>query len=128
MAFKDEINKLIKEGKVKDAMELESKRQLQARGRTGGAPNIMSLMGVLMRARKNAPDKPDKDEPDKEDPPLPPLLDNGVDYANSRPKSNSWPDIIGFNFPKGAGKQYKDGGLVRGGGKAVKGRGRGKMV
>lgn len=128
MPFKDEIDKLIKEGKVGQAMKLESKRQLQAMGRTGGAPNIMSLMGVLARARKNAPDKPDKDEPEKEDPPLPPLVDNGVDYASGRPKSNSWSDIVAFNFPKGAGKQYKDGGLVRGGGCAAKGRGRGRIV
>lgn len=46
----------------------------------------------------------------------------------SRPKSNSWPDIVANYFPKGAGTQYKEGGLVRGGGKAVKGRGRGKFV
>lgn len=123
MPFKDEIDKLIKEGKVGQAMKLESKRQLQAMGRTGGFPNVMSLMAVLARARKNAPD-----EPPKEDPPLPPLVDNGVDYASGRPKSNSWSDIVAFNFPKGAGKQYKDGGLVRGGGCAAKGRGRGRIV
>lgn len=68
-------------------------------------------------------------KPDKEDPPLPPVDDDtDVDPSMGRPKSNSWPDIVAFNFPKGAGKYYKDGGLVRGGGKAVKGRGRGKIV
>ena len=51
-----------------------------------------------------------------------------VTPETARPKSNSWPHIVEFNFPKGAGKYYKDGGLVRGGGKATKGRGRGRMV
>lgn len=72
--------------------------------------------------------KPKPKPPEKEDPPLPPLDDENVDPSLARPKSNSWPDIVAFNFPKGAGKYYRDGGLVRGGGKAVKGRGRGKMV
>lgn len=68
------------------------------------------------------------DEDDKEDdgsgdgapPPVTPEV--------ARPKSNSWPDIVANYFPKGAGTQYKEGGLVRGGGKAVRGRGRGKFV
>ena len=63
------------------------------------------------------------DDPEKEDPPLPPL-----DPTSGRPASNNWPDIVKFYFPKGAGTQYKDGGLVRGGGCAAKGRGRGKIV
>lgn len=67
--------------------------------------------------------------PDKEDPELPPTDGDGdTESSIGRPKSNSWPDIVAFNFPTGAGKYYKDGGLVRGGGKAVKGRGRGKIV
>lgn len=58
--------------------------------------------------------------------------------------SNEWSDIVAHYFPKGAGNYYKeggkvsrskpasqtyaDGGLVRGGGKAQRGRGRGRMV
>lgn len=56
--------------------------------------------------------------------------------------SNDWEDIVDFYFPKGAGnyrdggkvkrskpaQTYAEGGLVRGGGKALRGRGRGKMV
>lgn len=56
--------------------------------------------------------------------------------------SNEWEDIVDHYFPKGAGnyrdggkvkrskpaQTYADGGLVRGGGKALRGRGRGKMV
>jgi len=71
------------------------------------------------------------DDSKKADPP--PVDDgNGGGGGNApligRPKSNSWEDIVAFNFPDGAGKYYKEGGLVRGGGKAVKGRGRGRMV
>lgn len=68
------------------------------------------------------------DEPDKKDPPLPPVDPPAPDPLSGRPASNNWPDIVKFYFPKGAGTQYKEGGLVRGGGKAVKGRGRGKFV
>lgn len=56
--------------------------------------------------------------------------------------SSDWDDIVSHYFPKGAGnyrdggkvkrskpaQTYADGGLVRGGGKALRGRGRGKMV
>lgn len=44
-----------------------------------------------------------------------------------RPKSNEWKDIVKAYFPKTGGDVYKDGGLVRGGGMAQRGRGRGKM-
>lgn len=69
-----------------------------------------------------------KDKPEKEDPPLPPTDGGTITPASGKPKSNSWPDIIAFNFPEGARKQYKDGGLVRGCGAATKGRGRGRIV
>lgn len=44
-----------------------------------------------------------------------------------RPKSNKWEDIVKAYFPKTGGNVYKDGGIVRGGGAAQRGRGRGKM-
>ena len=69
-----------------------------------------------------------KDEPDKENPPLPPVEPPTEDPASLRPASNNWPDIVKFYFPKGAGNQYKEGGLVRGGGKAQRGSGRGRIV
>lgn len=68
-------------------------------------------------------DKPDKEDPLPPSPPPPP-----EDPASLRPASNNWPDIVKFYFPKGAGTQYKDGGLVRGGGKAQRGSGRGRIV
>lgn len=54
--------------------------------------------------------------PDIENPPLPPVDGSRRDV---------WEDTVNFYFPKVG---MKDGGLVRGAGKAVKGRGRGKMV
>ena len=70
------------------------------------------------------------DEPKIEDPPLPPADggSGGTTPTESRPASNNWPDIVAHYFPKGAGTQYNEGGLVRGGGCAAKGRGRGKIV
>lgn len=68
------------------------------------------------------------DEPDKEDPPLPPVDPPAPDSLSGRPASNNWPDIVKFYFPKGAGTQYKEGGLVRGGGAAQRGKGRGRIV
>lgn len=62
------------------------------------------------------------DEPDKENPPPPPV-DPGTNPDGSR--RDVWEDTVGFYFPKVG---MKDGGLVRGGGKAQRGRGRGKMV
>lgn len=47
-------------------------------------------------------------------------------YVKGKPKSNNWSDIVGHYFPRGA-DNYKAGGLVRGGGVASKGRGRGRM-
>lgn len=44
-----------------------------------------------------------------------------------RPATNSWQDIVSAYFPKTGGNVYKEGGLVRGGGAAQRGRGRGKM-
>lgn len=68
------------------------------------------------------------DEPDKEDPLPPSPPPPPPDPASLRPASNNWPDIVKFYFPKGAGTQYKDGGLVRGGGAAQRGKGRGRIV
>ena len=93
-----------------------------------GAYVPYSLMFGLMGSRGKK-----KDEPKIEDPPLPPSDggsggSGGTTPTDSRPKSNSWPDIVAHYFPKGAGTQYNEGGLVRGGGCAAKGRGRGKIV
>lgn len=112
--------------------EFQKQFELGARAwkRNGGQGAYVpySLMFGMLGAGKKK-----KDEPKIEDPPLPPT-DGGSGGAgdtpttDSRPKSNSWPDIVAHYFPKGAGTQYKDGGLVRGGGCASKGRGRGKIV
>ena len=93
-----------------------------------GAYVPYSLIFGLMGSRGKK-----KDEPKIEDPPLPPSDggsggSDGTTPTDSRPKSNSWPDIVAHYFPKGAGTQYNEGGLVRGGGCAAKGRGRGKIV
>lgn len=114
---KNPIQEAIKAGKTGQAMKLELKRQALAARRTGGAPNIMSIMSVFSKARKNAPDREDDSDPTPDptpDPPLPP----------AKPISNNWEDIVGHYFPK---KTMKDGGLVRGGGVAQRGKGRGKM-
>lgn len=76
----------------------------------------------------NKPKPKPKPKPPKPEDPLPPTDDEDPKPEAVKPKSNSWVDIVAANFPSGAGKYYRDGGLVRGGGKAVKGRGRGKMV
>ena len=72
-----------------------------------------------------------KATPEIEDPPLPPTDGTGDGSGGggistaSVPKT--WPAIVDHFFPNG-GTGYKDGGLVRGGGRAQKGRGRGKIV
>ena len=59
----------------------------------------------------------------------PPIIKPPIgDMPAGRPRSNSWPDIVAHYFPKGAGDYYSEGGLVRGGGKAQKGKGRGRIV
>lgn len=122
------LQELIDAGDVMGALSLEGKRQGRAIAGAGGKmfPNLLSIASIWGQARKNKADKP----PEKEDPPLPPTdgSGDGTTPTSAKPKSNSWPDIVAFNFPEGARKQYKDGGLVRGGGKATKGRGRGRMV
>ena len=111
----------------------EFKKQFELGARTWkknggqGAYVPYSLMFGMLGAGKKA--KKD-DEPKTEDPVLPPT-DGGSDgtpTTDSRPASNNWPDIVAHYFPKGAGTQYNEGGLVRGGGCAAKGRGRGKIV
>jgi hypothetical protein len=90
-----------------------------------GGQGVYAPWGLLLGKFKrtgggNEDDNDDGGSDDNAPPPVKP--------EPTRPKSNSWPDIVANYFPKGAGTQYKDGGLVRGGGKAVKGRGRGKFV
>lgn len=110
---KNPIEQAIEDGDRKKALKLELKRQALAMRRTGGAPNIMSFMSVFSKARKNAPDREDDSDPTPDPPPTP-----------TKPTSNNWEDIVGHYFPK---KTMKDGGLVRGGGVAQRGKGRGKM-
>lgn len=93
-----------------------------------GFNSSVSQMPVKKQFKKPKPKPDDPTTPPPTDDPTNPPNPNDPTQATARPKSNSWPDIIKFNFPKGAGKQYKDGGLVRGGGKATKGRGRGRFV
>jgi hypothetical protein len=88
--------------------------------------NLSSVWGAI--------DKMDREKggggPETQDPlpPVPPVEPPSEDPASLRPASNNWPDIVKFYFPKGAGTQYKEGGLVRGGGAAQRGRGRGRIV
>lgn len=106
---KNPIQEAIKAGKVGQAMKLESKRQLQAMGRTGGAPNITSLMSVFAKARNNAADKKDNPDPTPDPNPTP----DPARYSGS----GDWSDIVKFHFqPK-----MKGGGLVRGCGVAKRG-------
>lgn len=75
-----------------------------------------------------------KSTPEIEDPPLPPTDGNGNGDGSGGTGGNTapavpkrWPEIVDHFFPRG-GTGYKEGGLVRGGGAAVKGRGRGRIV
>lgn len=72
-------------------------------------------------------------KPEIEDPPLPPT--DGSGNTPSPPPAPppaplymnaDWSKVVGHYFPESSG--MKDGGLVRGGGAATKGRGRGRMV
>ena len=126
MAAEDpKANRRASRDELKKQFELGARTWKKNGGEGAYVPyNIMfGLLGAGKRAKKD-------DEPKKEDPPLPPVDggSGGTIPTGSRPASNNWPDIVAHYFPKGAGTQYKDGGLVRGGGCAAKGRGRGKIV
>ena len=113
--------------------ELQKQFELGARSwkRNGGQGAYVpySLMfGLLGYGGKGKKDDNDGNEDDNDDGGSGDTAPPPVTPEATRPKSNSWPDIVANYFPKGAGTQYKDGGLVRGGGRAVKGRGRGKFV
>lgn len=132
---------MVKMDKEKNKMfSAELKRQLDAGAGSGGKMfGLSGLMNSTEPGFQNRLKYPNgrpggggggkEDDPEVEDPELPPTDDTGGGTTPSigRPKSNSWPDIVGFYFPEGAGNYYKDGGLVRGGGKALRGRGRGRM-
>lgn len=76
------------------------------------------------------------DKPEIEDPPLPPVDgdDNGDGTGGTGGNTSTsgavpkvWPAIVDHFFPNG-GTGYATGGLVRGGGAAQRGRGRGRIV
>lgn len=91
--------------------------------RKGGSKGIFASFGDEKIGGFGAGDGGGEgDEPDKENPPLPPV-DPEVNPDGSR--RDVWEDTVGFYFPKVG---MKEGGLVRGGGKAQRGRGRGRMV
>ena len=76
---------------------------------------------------------PAEKKPNIEDPTLPPTDGTGggtttpTPTPTKGPVPKDWAGIVNHFFPNG-GNVYKDGGLVRGGGCAAKGRGRGKIV
>ena len=79
---------------------------------------------------------PAQKKPNIEDPALPPTDGTGggttaptptAAKAESGPIPTDWAGIVNHFFPRG-GTGYKDGGMVRGGGCAAKGFGRGKIV
>jgi hypothetical protein len=112
----------------KKQFELGARKWKQNGGQGAYVPYSL-MFGLLGAGNKVKKD----DEPKIEDPPLPPADggsggSGGTTPAGSRPASNNWPDIVAHYFPKGAGTQYNEGGLVRGGGCAAKGRGRGRIV
>lgn len=114
---KNPIEQAIEDDDRKKALKLELKRQARAISAAGGKAfiNPISIMSVFARTSGGKKDKePDKPDDPTPDPPLTP----------TKPTSSNWEDIVGHYFPK---KTMKDGGLVRGGGVAQRGKGRGKM-
>jgi len=123
---KKTLQELIDAGDVMGALKLEGKRQAREIAAAGGKafPNLSSIASIWSQARKNAPAKPSKegDKPAEEEKAA------AQGPAIVPRASNNWSDIVGSHFTDRGAKYYNEGGLVRGGGKAVKGRGRGKMV
>lgn len=121
---KKTLQELIDAGDVMGALKLEGQRQARAISAAGGKmfPNLSSIASIWSQARKNAPAKPTEDKPAEEE------KASSTSPAIVPRASNNWSDIVGSHFSDRGAKYYNEGGLVRGGGKAVKGRGRGKMV
>ena len=95
----------------------------------GGKPLINSIKPLLMNP--NSPFYDASRDPVKH-PRKPPAVPGAATQAMPkptaiRPATNSWQDVVSAYFPKTGGNVYKEGGLVRGGGAAQRGRGRGKM-
>lgn len=98
------------------ALSAEIARQSKAGAGQGSMMfNLPAMFSAVDRAKKS---KGGGSSPVVE-PPLPPVTPQPV-------QPEDWEDIVGFYFPKKSG--MADGGLVRGGGQAQRGRGRGKMV
>lgn len=126
---KKTLQELIDEGDVMGSLKAGLKTQARGIAARGGKafPSLSSIASIWSQARNNAPAKPPKDPPpeDKPDDEDKALAKNPAIVPRA---SNSWADIVGSHFSDRNAKYYKEGGLVRGGGKAVKGRGRGKIV
>ncbi len=140
------------DGKFADYIKNRPQRTDRAGRRNAAMPPLELLMGEFLGggltggrggngggssfAKKKKPKPPGfpKPPPGDDDKPIkPPIGDNPIKppvapMPPSKPKSNSWPDIVAHYFPRGAGDYYNEGGLVRGGGKAQKGKGRGRIV
>lgn len=113
----DPINKKMFKESFKNYMNNQS-------GGFSGVWNPFIGMDDAIGARLRVARGVKKDEkPDDEKPPDKPIVEPPLPPAGSG--RTRWEDIVGFHFPKPG---MAEGGLVRGGGKAIKGRGRGKMV
>lgn len=131
----EKMEEAVEAGNVKKVLKLTGKNMLDAQARRPGS-FISPLFGIknISEVLKNRP--PSSKPPKEEDKPEADNDGPGKGPPNNQPKnpaitpraSNSWADIVGSHFSDRNAKYYKEGGLVRGGGKAVKGRGRGKMV
>lgn len=126
---KKTLQELIDAGDVMGALKSGLKTQARGIAARGNKafPSLSSLASIWSQARKNAPAKPPKDQP-PEDKPGEEEKNLTKNPAITPRASNNWSDIVGSHFTDRGAKYYNEGGLVRGGGKAVKGRGRGKMV
>ena len=112
-------------GNVKDVLRLTGKNMLDAQARSPGS-FISPLFGIqniaaVLKNRKASSNSTPTTTSDAEG-------DSSKSPAIVPRASNNWSDIVGSHFTDRGAKYYNEGGLVRGGGKAVKGRGRGKMV
>ena len=119
----EKMEEAVAAGNVKDVLKFTGKNMLDAKARNPGALisplfGIHNIAAVLKNRKSTTP--PPEDKPDEEDKTQTPAITPRA--------SNNWSDIVGSHFTDRGAKYYNEGGLVRGGGKAVKGRGRGKMV